>query len=94
MAELNIETFNEELFKTLEEQTPEAKAMIIEAEIDLAMNYFMTEVCELLDELVAKGYKSDAFTRVDTIKDNAIALLEEHERLLKQLKDVRRELTE
>ena len=72
MSTLNIDTFNEILLKAAKDE--ESKIKILEAELEMTADIFMSEVSILLDELEKNGYKSEQFQKIIYIKDNTESL--------------------
>ena len=72
MSALNIDTFNEILLKAAKDE--ESKIKILEAELEMTADIFMSEVSILLDELEKNGYKSEQFQKIINIKDNTESL--------------------
>lgn len=81
MARLNLEGFNDILFKALKNNNPEGRLKLLEAEMSLIADEFIRETAILLDELEETGYESEQFKKILNIKANSEGLLDQIEEL-------------
>lgn len=79
MADFNINTFNDILLQHAKDE--ESKRKLLEAELHMVYDLFMSEMGKLLDELEQNGYKSEQFQILNNIKNNSVSIIEELEKM-------------
>ena len=79
MPKLNINSFNEVLLQFCNDD--DSRIELLENELEMVSAILWDEIANLLQELEDNEYNSKQFTKIQTIKNNTVCIIEKLEEL-------------